>query len=362
MDIGIIGFPLSGKTTLFEALTGGKGAAVAKGRLQRAVGVTHLPDPRLHQLAQVFHPKRVTFAEVRYHDFPIGEGAGRGLLFSGDLLNALQEMDCLLAVVRAFENPAVPPPPKGVDPKRDLTELEAELAFADLSVVERRLQRLEQTVKGAKPHERPALLHEQSVLQQVKQALERECPLREHPFAQEEHRLLANFHFLTVKPLLVVLNISEENLPRVREIENSLDATPRPGRRVLALCARLERDLALMPPKEAEDLREGLGLGESAIRRVEQEILSLLGMLTFFTGNQDEVRAWLAPKGTSASQAAGKIHSDMERGFIRAEVVPWDTLVACGSLQEARRRGLLRSEGRNYSVQDGDVLHILFSV
>lgn len=363
MDIGIIGFPQSGKTTLFEALTGGKGAGTSpRGRPQATIGTAHLPDPRLQALARVFHPKRITCAEVRYYDFPLGEGATRGLLFSGDVLNILQETDCLLGVVRAFEHPAVPPPVGGVNPQRDLTELEAELAFADMAVVERRLQRLEQTLKGAKPHERPLLLHEQGVLQQVRQALEQERPLRELPLWKEEERLLANFHFLTAKPLLVVVNISEDDLPHQREIEQTLDTPQRIGRRLLALCVRLERDLALIGEEEARAFRASLGLEENGVGRVREATLDLLGLLTFFTGNQEEVRAWLVPRGTSAVQAAGKIHSDMERGFIRAEVVAWDSLVTCGSLAEARRQGLLRSEGKNYLVRDGDVLHILFSV
>ncbi|MFN3974963.1 MAG: DUF933 domain-containing protein [Dehalococcoidia bacterium] len=363
MDVGIVGFPQSGKTTLFDALTGGgEASAVHRGRLQPSVGTTHLLDPRLQALANVFHPKRITFAEVRYYDFPLGEGATKGLLFSGDVLNALQEMDCLLGVVRAFEHPTVPPPAGGVNPQRDLTELEAELAFADLSVVERRLQRLEQTLKGAKPHERPLLLHEQRVLQEVGQALEQEHPIRELSLWKEEMHLLANFHFLTSKPLLVVVNINEDDLPRQAEIEHTLDTPRRQGRRVLALCARLERDLALLGAEEARAFRASMGLEEDGLRRITQATLDLLGLLTFFTCNQEEVRAWLVPRGTPAAKAAGKIHSDMERGFIRAEVVPWDSLVACGSVAETRRQGLLRYEGKAYHVRDGDVLHILFSV
>ncbi|MCS7207755.1 MAG: DUF933 domain-containing protein [Dehalococcoidia bacterium] len=362
MDIGIIGFPLSGKTTLFEALTGGKGAPVGRGRLHSVVGTAHLPEPRLAQLAGIFHSRRLTYPEVRYHDFPVGEGGSRSLLFGGDLLNAMQEMDCLLAVVRAFEHPTVPTPPKGVDPRRDLADLEAELLLADLSVVERRLQRLEQALKGAKPHERSALLHEQGVLQQVWQALEAGRPLRSIPLSKEEGRLLANFHLLTAKPLLVVVNIGEEDLPRQKAIEDALDTPPREGRRVVALCARLERDLALMPSQEAQAFRASMGLEEDGVSRVVRALVHLLSLLTFFTGNQEEVRAWLVPQGTSAVEAAGRIHSDMERGFIRAEVIPWDVLVACGSMAEARRRGLLRSEGKTYRVQDGDVVHILFSV
>lgn len=361
MEIGIIGYPRSGKTTLFTALTGGKGARVGRGRLPVTVGTTSLPDPRLHPLAAVFGPKRITPAEVRYYDFSPDERAPKVSLVGGEALNVLQEVDCLLAVVRAFDHPSIPPPPWGVDPQREVAEVEAELALADLAVAERRAQRLEQALKGAKPHERPLLAEEGGVWEKVLGALREGRPVRDLPLEEGEKRLLASFHLLTAKPLLVVVNVNETDLARAAAIAEALSASPGKRRRVMALCAPLERDLALLEPQEAQAFRRSLGLPPEGVGQVARATIDLLDLVTFFTGNQEEVRAWLVPRGTPAVKAAGRIHSDMERGFIRAEVIPWDRLVASGGMAEARRQGLLRPEGKGYVVQEGDVLHILFS-
>lgn len=362
MDAGILGFARVGKTTLFNALVRGRAETGSfGGGLRPHVGVARIPDPRLPALADLFRPERVVPAEVRLVDIPGGPERGRGL--PGPVLNLLQRVDALLVVARAFEDPAVPPPPGGVDPLRDLAEMEGELLLTDLGTVERRLERLSAQMKGARAGERPALERERALLERLRAALEGETPLRALDLPPEERRALAGFHLLTALPLLGVLNLGEEGVGREGEAEASARAAlGGPGRDFVAVCGKLEMELAQLEPEEEAAFRESLGLREKGAERVLRALYRLLGLVTFFTVVSREVRAWTVPAGTPAVRAAGKVHSDMERGFIRAEVVSFEDLVRAGDLAAARRQGLLRLEGREYEVRDGDVITFRFHV
>jgi GTP-binding protein YchF len=267
-------------------------------------------------------------------------------------------------VVRAFVDPAVPHPDGSVDPARDVAALDLELAFADLALIERRLERLAAELRSQRVGERGAGEREQALLTRMRAALEAETPLRALALSEDEQRIVAGFRFLTLKPLLVVFNIGEDQIGERAALEAAWRARyARPHTDVAALCGKLEMELLELTPEEAAEYRRDLGLeDETGLDRAIRLSYALLGLISFFTVGPDECRAWTVTKGATAPQAAGKIHSDMERGFIRAEVIRYEDLVAAGSEAEAKRRGLLRTEGKQYVVQDGDVLHILFNV
>lgn len=360
MEIGIIGLSKSGKTTLFRALTRGKAERTGEAL---HIGVTKVPDPRLDTLARIFKPQRVIPAEIKYWDIP---GQPEGLSrtgIGGQFLNILQKADALLNVVRAFQDPSVPHPEGSVDPLRDAAVMWEELAFSDLGILERRVQRIEAGLKGAKGHQRDVLAREKALLERVKEGLEGEVPIREQEFDEEEARTIANYQFLTAKPLLLVVNIGEEELGRGAELEREVgERYKRPGVKAVAMCGKLEMELSELEPEEEREFRESLGLTQSGSERAIRASYELMGLVSFFTVVSQEVRAWTVPRGTPAVKAAGKIHSDMERGFIRAEVISFSDLARCGSIAEGRRQGLLRLEGKGYPVQDGDVITFLFNV
>lgn len=365
MDVGIIGLAQAGKTTVFNAVTRGKAQTGFGAAHEPNIGVVKVPDPRLDTLAAMFRPKKVTPAEIRYVDFPpagahFGKGEGPG----GAFLNEVRRVDALIHVVRAFQNPAVPHSEGGIDPARDIAILELELAFADLAVIERRLERLEAELRAVRAGERGAGERERALLVRLKAALEAERPLRALDLSDEEERLIAGFRFLTRKPMLILLNVGEEDIAHREAIEAEYRARfAGPHTDVAALCGKLEMELLELSPEEAAEYRRALGLGEeTGLNRAIRLSYRLLGLISFFTVGPDECRAWTVEAGATAQRAAGKIHSDMERGFIRAEVIRYEDLVAAGSEAEARRRGLMRTEGKGYIVQDGDVLHILFNV
>ncbi len=366
METGIIGLPKSGKTTIFNALTHGKAetAAYASGSETPNIGMAKVPDSRVDRLTAMFKPRRTVPAEIKYVDvaaFPHGFSKGGGI--SGQLLTYLSRVDALLLVVRAFQDDSVPHVENSVDPKRDIATFTLELAFSDLAIQERRLERIVSSLKGAKSPERERILKEQELLGRVKAALEREVPVRDQHLAADEMKVIGNYQFLTAKPLLIVANVGEDQILRSSEIESGLRSQcSGAGCDVVAICGKLEMELSRLADTEASEFRSSMGAGESALEKVINRTYRLLGLISFFTVGADEVKAWTVAADTPAVKAAGKIHSDIERGFIRAEVVSYDDFVRCGSMVEAKRQGVLRLEGKTYPVKDGDIINFLFSV
>ena len=364
MDLGIIGLERSGKTAVFTAVTGGHARAGSYGGTEPNIGVVKVPDERLDRLCAALSTRKVTQAEARYLDFP-GSLSVRGEGPAGAHLAALAQVDALVHVVRAFQDEAVPHPEGSVDAHRDIASMNLELAFADADMLQRRYDRLEIAVRSARPGERDAGERELALVQRLREALEREEPLRVQQLSPDERRLISGYQLLTDKPLLILVNIDESDIGRAREIEEEFStrwAGSGPGVDVAALCGKLEQELTELSEEEAAEFRRELGLEEGGLERMISVSQRVLGLLTFFTVNEAEGRAWAIPAGWTALEAAGKIHTDISRGFIRAEVIDWEELVAAGSLAEARKRALLRTEGKQYVVQDGELLHILFNV
>jgi len=353
VDIGIIGLARSGKTTIFNALTRGKADTESIGP---HIGMAKVPEPRLKMLADILHPKRVVPAEVRYIDI----GAS---VKDGQLLSRLSNVDALINVVRAFTDESIPHIEGSLDIERDIATIDLELAFSDSALLERRLEKIKTSLKGAKQPERQGLLQEQEMLMKVKADLEKDTPIRELRLTTDEVRTIANYQFLTAKPLLIMVNIGEEQLPQALSLEAELNSRySRPKCGIITLCGKLEMELTQLDNSAAEGFRAEFSMRESGLDRTIKLSYELLGLISFFTIASGEVKAWSIQDGTSAIKAAGKIHSDMERGFIRAEVIGYDDLVRCDSLAEARKKGLLRLEGKSYTVQDGDVITFLFNV
>jgi GTP-binding protein YchF len=358
MKMGIVGLTSSGKSTLFQLLTGSRPPAPGA-RPEPRLGLARVRDPRVDRLDEMYHPRKKTYATVEYVDVPgVARGEGSALVD----LPALRGIDALLLVVRAFASEMVPHPDGSVDPLRDAGMFELELILADLGAVERRLARLEESIQKAHRAEDVA---ERALFQRIRETLEQERPLRQAELGEEERKRLRNYSFLSEKPLLVVANVGEEQLKDAAGLLESsgLAALARgPAMAVLAVSAPIEAEMAELPPEDARAFLEDLGLAEPGLDRVIHTSYQLLGLVSFLTAGEDECRAWTVRRGTRAPQAAGAIHSDLERGFIRAEVVAFPDLVAAGSLAACREKGLLRLEGKDYAVRDGDVINFRFHV
>lgn len=365
MEIGIVGLPKSGKTTVFNALTRSSAEVTAYGAAQTKpnIGVAKVHDQRLDLMEAIFNPRRKAPGEVAYVDVPAAPGRrGETSGIAGELLNHLQRTDALLVVVRAFEDPSVRSPGGSVDPLRDAEAALYDLAFADLDILVNRLARLDELSKGAKAPERDAIGRERDLLSRLKDGLEAGTPVSGQTLSSDERRVLEGFQLLTAKPRVVVLNIGENQLTADDSLDERLPPELADARtRVTAMCAKLEMELTQMEPEDEREFRESLGLKGLSVDDLVRLSLEALDRIAFFTGNANEVRAWIIPRGTPASRAAGAIHSDFERGFIRAEVIGVDDLERCGSIAEARSQGLLRQEGKGYVIQDGDVVNVLFN-
>ncbi len=353
MRTAIIGLPSTGKTSLFTILTGAH-QTTRLGAMSARLGVATVPDPRLEAVAAVFRPAKVTHATIEYFDTP---SISKEALRDPAYLAGLRVVDAFAHVLRLFQDDRVPHELGTMDPLRDLEHVETELILSDLVMVEKRLERLEKERKKVKSAE---LDQEAELLERARTLLESGRPLRQMNLAPDEEKRIRGFQFLSLKPMLWVLNLGEEDAPRLHEMEADYRArlAARPNTAVAAICGKIEAELTELPPEEVHLYLESYGLSESGLQRLVQATYSLLGLICFFTGSQPEVRAWTVPKNTTALKAAGTIHSDFEQRFIRAEVVPWKALVEAGSLAGARERGLLRLEGKDYIVQDGDVLQI----
>ena len=357
MKIGLLGLPKSGKTTLFNLLTGSSVATSRydSGRAELHTGIARVPDPRVDRLSALFKPRKTTYATFEVVDLAGIEKGERGALEAKEFRNA----DALLHVVRAFDDEA-----RGAaEPRRDILDLELELVLADLEVVERRLERLEASIKKQR---KEAEIREQALLGRLKLALEAETPLRAASLTDEEARLVRGFTFLSQKPILHLVNLQENALAdgdRVAERYGLVEVAGRPHSRVGWVSAVIEAEIARLEGGEQQAFLADLGLAEPAINRVLRECFALLGLVSFFTTGEDEVRAWPIPAGTRAQDAAGTVHSDIARGFIRAEVNGYDELIAAdGSFADLRARGQLRLEGKDYVVLDGEICHFRFNV
>jgi hypothetical protein len=364
MQIGIIGLPLAGKTTVFNALTRGNAqpATYSSGKFELHTGVVDVPDARLSVLAQLFKPKKVTHAKVQYNDVAgLAQGAGKKEGLDSALLNALAQSDALIIVVRAFTDPNVPHPNDSINPARDLTNVQTELLLADLVAVEKRLQRLKEDAskRAGTPTEKDTRAREVELFKRMKAQLDEEKLLNVLELHEDEIKMIRGFGLLTLKPMMVIYNLGETdpepNLAKVSE--------PSQGSVVhTSLRGKLEMDIAQMSPEEAQVFLQEYGIAEPSLHRIIRLSYDLLGLHSFLTTGEDEVRAWTIRKGATAVEAAGVIHTDLARGFIRAEVVAYDDLIAAGSLAEARKHGTLRQEGKSYVMRDGDVTNIKFNV
>ena len=360
MKTGIIGLPQVGKTSLFKILTKAKLEDRGYSNPREAhIGVARVPDDRLDKLAALYSPKKTTHASVEFVDVAaIGQEALKETAF----LTSLRNVDALIHVLRAFEDDSIPHVGP-IDPLRDVKNVEFDLMISDLTQVEKRLERVEKDMKKGRTSE---LEREHALLIRSKEALEKEQPLRELEMTPEERKLIRGFMFLSQKPVLYVANISESStlgndLDAAVERYKLTDVAQRLNAGATAICGKVEAELADMDEDEAAEFLSSYGLHESGLVRLIRKSYELLGLISFFTAGEDECRAWTIPAGSKAPQGAGAIHSDLEHHFIRAETIRWDNLLAAGSEANARALGTLRLEGKEYVVQDGDVMHIRHS-
>ena len=358
MKAGIIGLTGVGKSALFQLLTGQSDVAPG-GRPATRVGIARVPDSRVERLSEMYRPKKKTPATVEYVDVPgVAKGEGAALVD----LPALRGVDALVHVVRAFESELAPHPDGSVDALRDAKMLELELILADLGAIEKRIEKVEANIKKAN---RPEDVAELLLFHKLKAALESEQALRGIDFSEEERRRLKNYSFLSEKPLLIVVNLGESQVKEATAALDRLGLTALGRGKNVAVCpvsATIEAEIAQLGPEDARAFMDDLGLKEPGLDRVIQSSYALLGLVSFLTAGEDECRAWTIRNGTKAQQAAGAIHSDIERGFIRAEVVSFDDLVAAGSIAACRENATLRLEGKEYVVRDGDVINFRFNV
>jgi GTP-binding protein YchF len=362
MQVTIVGLPGSGKTTVFNALTGGHAATggFSGGRSAPNVSVVKVPDERVDRLAALFVPRKTTYADVTYVDVAIPAGAAREGTVNPDVLAQIRNADALLHVTRAFDDPAGATP---ADPWRDVDDLDLEFTVADLTVIEKRLEKLTTQGRHGSQAEREQAQREQQLLERIEPHLSEGRPIRSFGLSDDEELLLRGYRFLTQKPVLVLLNLDEGRLPEAAAVETAgRERYAQPHSDVAALAGKIEAEIGELSEDDARLFMDDLGIAEPSRGRVIRLTYALLGLFSFFTAGEDECRAWTLRTGSTAVDAAGTIHSDLARGFIRAEVISFDDLIEVGSMAEGRRRGVLRQEGKSYQVRDGDVVNVLFNV
>lgn len=361
MKMGLVGYPLVGKTTLYNTLTGSE-IPLSRYIASKAapnIGVANVPDKRILKLAELFKPKKTVYAKIEYVDIP---GFAVKEVKESEFLTNLRLVDALAHIVRAFADPDIVHSPGDINPRRDIISLETELILADLILLENRIQRLEKDIKKMKS---PELENELELLGRCKEALDEEKPLRELSFSEDEKTMLRGYQFLSQKHMLNVINLGEEELPHCAEFMDRYQLAELEGKANMGfcqICGKVEMEISQLNEEDVQAFMESYGIDQFVTDRIIQTSYQLLGLISFFTYQSDEVRAWSIKSSSTALKAAGAIHSDIQRGFIRAEVISFKDLIKCGSIDEARKQGLLRLEGKEYQVAAGDIITFRFNV